>query len=126
MYAIRSYYVLAFRRGTDEERQFWRRVLEDLDQTDEDLSRAQALMVRHGSLDDTVKRARHYGDRARDALAIFPESPMKSALLDIVDFCVITSYSIHYTKLYDTSEPISVKCRFSSNVNNRFASLLWA
>ncbi len=86
--------ILAFRRGDDEERVFWRRVLEDLDQDDKgaDLARAQALMVRHGALDDTVKRARHYGDRARDALAIFPESPIKSALLDIVAFCIERAY----------------------------------
>jgi octaprenyl-diphosphate synthase len=86
--------ILAFRRGDDEERGFWRRVLEDLDQDEagEDLARAQALMTRHGALDDTVKRARHYGDRARDALAIFPESPVKSALLDIVAFCIDRAY----------------------------------
>jgi len=86
--------ILAFRRGDDDERVFWRRVLEDLDQDDKgaDLARAQALMTRHGALDDTVKRARHYGDRARDALAIFPESPVKSALLDIVAFCIDRAY----------------------------------
>ena len=86
--------ILAFRRGDDEERVFWRRVLEDLEQDDTgtDLAHAQALMSRHGALDDTVKRARHYGDRARDALAIFPESPVKSALLDIVAFCIDRAY----------------------------------
>jgi octaprenyl-diphosphate synthase len=33
-------------------------------------------------------RARHYGAMARDALAIFPESAPKHALLDVVEFCV--------------------------------------
>ncbi len=82
--------ILSFRRGGDEERAFWRRTLEDLEQDEAgaDLARAQGLMARHGALDDTVKRARHYGDQARDALAIFPESPMKSAMLEIVDFCI--------------------------------------
>jgi octaprenyl-diphosphate synthase len=80
--------ILSFRRGNDEERAFWRRTMEDLEQQADDLARAQGLMTRHGALDDTVKRARHYGDRARDALAIFPESPMKSAMLEIVEFCI--------------------------------------
>ncbi len=82
--------ILAFRRGDDEERSFWRRTMEDLDHdnAEADLARAQGLMVRHGALNDTIKRARHYGDRARDALAIFPESPMKSAMLEIVEFCI--------------------------------------
>ena len=39
-------------------------------------------------LADTVERARHYGDIARDALAIFPETEWKEALLEAVDFCV--------------------------------------
>lgn len=86
--------ILAFRRGDETERSFWRRVVEDLDQAESgaDLAQAQALMTRHGALDDTVKRARHYGDRARDALAIFPESPVKSALLEIVSFCIERAY----------------------------------
>jgi octaprenyl-diphosphate synthase len=33
-------------------------------------------------------RARHYGAVACDALAIFPDSVAKSALLDAVEFCI--------------------------------------
>ncbi|MBF0393553.1 MAG: polyprenyl synthetase family protein, partial [Alphaproteobacteria bacterium] len=86
--------ILAFQRADEEEREFWRRTLERLDQKDddEDLKRALDLMERSGSLADTVTRARHYGDMARDALRIFPESPYKSALLDIVDFCIERAY----------------------------------
>ena len=39
-----------------------------------------------GALEDTVERARHYGAMARDALAIFPQGPMKDALIETVDF----------------------------------------
>ena len=35
-----------------------------------------------------MARARLYGDRARDALKAFPASPMKHALLQVVDFCI--------------------------------------
>ncbi|MBF0335002.1 MAG: polyprenyl synthetase family protein [Alphaproteobacteria bacterium] len=86
--------ILAFQRADEEEREFWRRTLERLDQKDddEDLKRALDLMERSGSLADTVTRARHYGDMARDALRIFPESPYKAALLDIVDFCIERAY----------------------------------
>ena len=86
--------ILAFRRGDDEERAFWRRTLEDLDQTedDADLRRALSLMEKHQSLADTIKRARHYGSIARDALGIFPDGPVKSALTDIIDFCIDRAY----------------------------------
>jgi octaprenyl-diphosphate synthase len=80
--------VLSFRRGTTEERNFWKRTMEEGNQTADDLIYAQKLMERHGAVADTVDRANHYGDIARDALAIFPESGYKSALLEAVDFCV--------------------------------------
>jgi octaprenyl-diphosphate synthase len=35
-----------------------------------------------------MERARHYGAIARDALAIFPDCELKSALLEAVDFSV--------------------------------------
>ncbi|MDB5508963.1 MAG: Polyprenyl synthetase [Hyphomicrobiales bacterium] len=80
--------VLAFRRGTEAEREFWRRTLEKGEIGDGDLEQALATMRRHRALEDTVERARHYGAMARDALEIFPASPAKQALLDVVDFCI--------------------------------------
>jgi octaprenyl-diphosphate synthase len=84
--------VLSYRRGTPEERSFWKRTLEGGRQMPEDLDRAQVLMIRHNAIGDTVERARHYGDIARDALAIFPDSDHKLALLEAVDFCVARAY----------------------------------
>jgi octaprenyl-diphosphate synthase len=82
--------ILAFRRGDDEERVFWRRTLEELDQKEDgsDLLRARKLLEKNLSLQDTVARARHYGAIARDALGIFPDSTIKTALIDIIDFCI--------------------------------------
>jgi octaprenyl-diphosphate synthase len=80
--------ILAYRRGGESERSFWKRTLEDGNQTADDLTYAQKLLERHGSLDETVHRARHYGQIAKDGLAIFPDSEWKSALLEAVDFCV--------------------------------------
>jgi octaprenyl-diphosphate synthase len=84
--------VLSYRRGVAEERNFWKRTLENGDQTADDLLYAQKLMDRHDAIADTVERARHYGDIARDALAIFPDGPYKAALLEAVDFCVARAY----------------------------------
>jgi len=80
--------VLSFRRGTDSERVFWRRTLEDGDATDQDLETAVSLMIKHRALEDTIKRARHYGSIAKDALALFPDSTMKNALTEAVDFSI--------------------------------------
>ncbi|HWA49302.1 MAG TPA: polyprenyl synthetase family protein, partial [Dongiaceae bacterium] len=42
--------ILAFRRGDEDERAFWRRTLESLNQQDGDLDRAVRLMNKHGAL----------------------------------------------------------------------------
>jgi octaprenyl-diphosphate synthase len=84
--------VLSFRRGSEEERGFWRRTLEEGHVRDGDVEMAVAIMRRHRAIEDTVERARHYGAMARDALAIFPESEMKRALLATVDFCIARAH----------------------------------
>ena len=84
--------VLSYRRGSQEERNFWKRTLEEGNQTADDLVYAQKLVERHNAIADTVERARHYGDIARDALAIFPAGEHKAALLEAVDFCVARAY----------------------------------
>ena len=55
---------------------------------DDKLETALSLIGKYGSLADTIARARHYGTIARDALAPLPQSPWKSALLDVIDFSI--------------------------------------
>ena len=80
--------VLAFSRGDEAERAFWRGAIERGEIQDGDVERAIAIMRRHRALEDTLARAQHYGDLARRALDIFPHSPMKQALVDVVEFVV--------------------------------------
>jgi octaprenyl-diphosphate synthase len=84
--------VLAYRRGSADERRFWQRTLEDCEQNPEDLERAITMMGSHDALADTVERARHYGAMARDALGIFNEGPEREALAAVVDFCIERAY----------------------------------
>jgi octaprenyl-diphosphate synthase len=80
--------LLAFARGSEAERGFWRRTLEERQQDEADLAEAQALIRRHGALRDTVARARQFGDAALAALAGFPDGPERRALAGIVEFCI--------------------------------------
>jgi octaprenyl-diphosphate synthase len=84
--------VLSFRRGSESERGFWTRALERGEITDTDLETAVGLMIKHRALEDTIKRAQHYGAIARDALALFPASEMKQALEAAVEFCTARTY----------------------------------
>lgn len=80
--------VLAYRRGTDKEREFWKTSLENGENDDASLENARGLMLKYGALPDTIQRARHFGEIARDALAPLKPSPQKDALLDVVEFCI--------------------------------------
>ena len=80
--------VLSFRRGTDKERAFWRRTLEEGEIADGDLELALAAMKKHRALEDTIDRARHYGAMARDLLELFPASEWKHALINAVEFAI--------------------------------------
>ncbi len=84
--------VLSFRRGSESERSFWIGALERGEVTDSDLETALGLMTKHRALEDTIKRAQHYGAIARDALALFPDSEMKQALEEAVDFCTARTH----------------------------------
>jgi octaprenyl-diphosphate synthase len=84
--------ILAINRGQESEREFWRRVLEKLEQRAGDLAQAQDLLVKHNALNDCIARARHYGAIARDALGMFPDHPVKQALIDVIDFTVERSF----------------------------------
>lgn len=80
--------ILAVNRGTEAERKFWQRTLDNQDQKEGDLAHAQDILRRHQALRDSIDRAKHYGAIARDALGIFAEHPVKRALLDLIDFTV--------------------------------------
>ncbi|WP_099865608.1 polyprenyl synthetase family protein [Pararhizobium haloflavum] len=80
--------VLAYRRGTEDERAFWREAIEEGGNDDAALSHALGLITKYGALNDTIARANHYGDIARDALAPLPEGAHKAALMEVIDFCI--------------------------------------
>ncbi len=80
--------ILAFLRGGAVDREFWKRTVQKLEQRPEDLAQAQTLIERHHAVADTFERARHYGSMARDALGLFGDTPLKTAMLEAVDFAI--------------------------------------
>ncbi|MEO3386148.1 polyprenyl synthetase family protein [Mesorhizobium sp. CAU 1741] len=80
--------ILSYRRGASEERSFWKDAIENGRSDDESLEHARALMTKHGAIGDTIGRARHFGEIARDALAPLKKTPQKQAMLDVIDFCI--------------------------------------
>jgi octaprenyl-diphosphate synthase len=84
--------VLAFARANGEERDFWTRTMERMEQEEGDFGRAIVFLQKHGVLDETATRAREYAVRAKQALAVFPESEIRAAMMEAVDFAVARAY----------------------------------
>ncbi len=74
--------------ASDEERAFWRRVIEKGDQQDGDLEEAMRLMQAHGTLASTRDTALGYADEAKAALAELPAHELRDMLSDLADFVV--------------------------------------
>ncbi len=80
--------LLAFARADEEERGFWKRCLEEMEQEDGDLEHAIRLMEKHGAIRDTITRAEAYSSEARAALQGFADSRARRSLLELADFAV--------------------------------------
>ncbi|MEC8566656.1 MAG: polyprenyl synthetase family protein [Pseudomonadota bacterium] len=88
--------VLAYRRGDQTGRAFWERTMAEETSDGRDFEADLELAVQYlqetGALKDTVARAAHFGERAKDALALFPQSDMRTLLIQLSDFCIARAY----------------------------------
>ena len=84
--------ILAYARGNEQERRFWRDAVAGFANEDEELAHAIALVRKHGALDDTRMRARHFADRACNALSIFPDNSAREAMCEAAQFAVSRGY----------------------------------
>ena len=84
--------ILAYARGNEEQRAFWKDAVEGRRVSDADFAHAVDLVRSSRSVDDTIARARHYGQRAIDALSPFPASNAKDAMIEAVEFAVARVY----------------------------------
>ena len=84
--------ILAFARGNAEEKRFWRDAMEGRRVSDEDLAHGTRLLRESGAIDDTLGRARHYGQRAIDALGGIGSGQARAALIEAVEFAIARAY----------------------------------
>jgi octaprenyl-diphosphate synthase len=84
--------ILAYARGSEADRDFWRRAIAGERVSEEDLAHATSLLRSTGALGDTIQRARQYSRRAIDGLAQFPASKAKSALVEAAEFAISRAY----------------------------------
>ncbi len=84
--------ILAYARGDAESREFWKAAIAGHRTSDDDLAHATRLLRETGAIADTMARARHYGQRAIDALGTFANGQAKAALTEAVEFAIARAY----------------------------------
>jgi octaprenyl-diphosphate synthase len=84
--------ILAYARGDAEARRFWRRAVTGRANGADALAEAVGRLNATGAIADTLARARLYGSRATDALALMPPSAAAAALTETVEFAVSRAY----------------------------------
>jgi octaprenyl-diphosphate synthase len=80
--------LLAFQAGDVADRDFWHRTIEATEQNDADLDRALYLMRRCDAIRGTLERAHGFAAAAKAALAPFPDSALRRALVEVADYSV--------------------------------------
>jgi len=73
---------------SDDERDLVSGVIVKDELEDDDFRAVFSIVERHGGIDYSRDRARHYVDQAKASLALFPDSPVKGALLELSDYVV--------------------------------------
>jgi octaprenyl-diphosphate synthase len=76
----------AFRTGSEAERDFWRRTIQQGTQREDDLPHALALMDKRGALHATLAKAEDFVAAARTALSFFPPSVLRDCLMDVASY----------------------------------------
>ena len=84
--------ILAYARGDEAEKRFWRDAMEGRRSSDADLAHATRLLRDRGAIDDAFVRARLYGQRAIDALGGVGGGQAKAALIEAVEFAIARAY----------------------------------
>lgn len=84
--------ILAHARGSESDRQFWKDAIEGRRAGDADFAHAIDLVRATRAVDDTLARARHFGQRAIDAIGPFAACKAKEAMVEAVEFAVARAY----------------------------------
>ncbi len=84
--------ILAHARGDAAARAFWKAAIAGHRNSDDDLAEAVDRVRATRAIDDTLARARHYGQRAIDALGPFAASKAKETMVEAVEFAVARPY----------------------------------
>ena len=77
--------ILLYLRSNNSEKKFWKKTIQDLKQDNNDFENAIEIIKKYNCIDDTIERARHFANIAKDSLGVFENNEFKKILLNIID-----------------------------------------
>ena len=77
--------ILAYLRSNNKEKKFWQRTIQNLNQKENDFKKSLNIINKYNCLEDTVKRAHHFANIAKDSLGIFEDTNFKKILFDLTN-----------------------------------------
>ena len=84
--------ILAYARGDEDDRKFWKDAIAGPPRVGRGFRARGRLVRRTRAIDDTLARARHYGQRAIDAIGGFAPGKARDAMVEAVEFAVARAY----------------------------------
>ena len=76
--------ILAYGRSNSKERKFWKKVISDLSQEDQDFEEALSIIKKYNCIEDTIKRAQHFGNVAIDSVDVLKSNNYKECLINLM------------------------------------------
>jgi octaprenyl-diphosphate synthase len=80
--------IKAVAAATEEEHAFWKRTIERGDQRDGDLEQALDILAKHNALAQARTDALDWSEKAKHALLVLPDHPIRDMFSDLADYVV--------------------------------------
>ena len=84
--------IISFEEADENEKYIWKDIFQKKIRNEKDLVIAKNLIEKHKSIEKTLDLANKYGDDAKKDLSVFNESPIKKALVNLVDFSLVRDH----------------------------------
>ncbi len=75
--------ILAYGRSNKSEKKFWNRTIANLNQKEGDFEEALSIIHKYDCINDTIRRAEHFGNVAIDSLDVYKDNKYKECLVNL-------------------------------------------
>ena len=84
--------ILALKNADKKEKDFWEKTFNKKVRNKTDLRIAKKIIKDKDTINQTLKLANKYGEKAKNIMEDFESNPVRNALIDLVDFSLVRNY----------------------------------